>query len=67
MRLLLREHSDWARWRMIRHLAQLWEWRSASGQLKEIAARTKQDKATNLPDRLEDDDDRVLGFLPAVQ
>ena len=40
VRLLLREHGDWSRRRVSQHLAQLWEWRSASGQLKDMAART---------------------------
>ena len=40
VRLLLSEHGDWSRWRVSQHLARLWEWRSASGQLKDMAART---------------------------
>ena len=40
VRLLLSEHGDWGRWRVSQHLARLWEWRSASGQLKDMAART---------------------------
>lgn len=40
VRLLLSEHSEWSRWRLSQHLARLWEWRSASGQLKDMAART---------------------------
>jgi hypothetical protein len=40
VRLLLSAHGDWSRWRVSRHLALLWEWRSASGQLKDMAART---------------------------
>lgn len=40
VRLLLCEHGGWSRWRLSRHLAQLWEWRSASGQIKDMAART---------------------------
>jgi hypothetical protein len=40
VRSLLSAHGDWSRWRVSRHLAQLWEWRSASGQLKDMAART---------------------------
>ena len=40
VRLLLSEHRDWSRWRVSQHLARLWEWRSASGQLKDMAART---------------------------
>ncbi len=40
VRSLLFEHGHWSRWRVSRHLARLWEWRSASGQLKDMAART---------------------------
>ncbi len=40
VRLLLSVHGDWSRWRVSRHLARLWEWRSASGQIKDMAART---------------------------
>ncbi len=40
VRLLLEEHAVWSRWRLSQHLAMLWEWRSASGQLKDMAART---------------------------
>lgn len=40
VRLLLEEQADWSRWRLSQHLAMLWEWRSASGQLKDMAART---------------------------
>jgi hypothetical protein len=40
VRLVLSEHGGWSRWRLSRHLAELWEWRSASGQLKDMAART---------------------------
>ena len=40
VRSLLSEHGDWSRWRVSQHLARLWEWRSASGQLKDMAART---------------------------
>ena len=40
VRLLLSEHSDWSRWRLSVHLARLWDWRSPSGQLKDMAART---------------------------
>ena len=40
VRLLISERGDWSRWRLSQHLARLWEWRSASGQLKDMAART---------------------------
>ena len=40
VRSLLREHGDWSRWRLSVHLARLWDWRSLSGQLKDMAART---------------------------
>jgi hypothetical protein len=40
IRRLLAEHPRWSRWRLSRHLAQQWQWRSSSGQLKDMAART---------------------------
>jgi hypothetical protein len=40
IRALLTEHPRWSRWRLSRHLAQQWQWRSSSGQLKDMAART---------------------------
>lgn len=32
-------HPDWSRWRLSRELALNWDWRSPTGQLKDIAAR----------------------------
>ena len=40
MREWLALHPDWSRWRFSRELARLWEWRTAHGQLKDLAART---------------------------
>lgn len=40
IRDLLAHHPDWSRYRLSRHLARLWNWLSASGQLKDMAART---------------------------
>jgi Domain of unknown function (DUF4338) len=40
IRSLLREQPRWSRWRLSRHLAEQWQWRSSSGQLKDMAART---------------------------
>ncbi|MCP5516651.1 MAG: DUF4338 domain-containing protein [Verrucomicrobiales bacterium] len=37
---LLARHPDWSRYRLSRELAQLWAWRSAAGQLKDMAARS---------------------------
>lgn len=37
---LLLDHPDWSRYRLSRELAELWNWRSSSGQLKDMAART---------------------------
>ena len=37
---MLSQHPDWSRYRLSRELALLWEWRSAGGQLKDMAART---------------------------
>ena len=39
VRGLLAQHPDWSRYRLSRELARLWEWRSAAGQLKDMAAR----------------------------
>jgi hypothetical protein len=40
VRELLAVHPDWSRYKLSRELARLWDWRSASGQLKDMAART---------------------------
>ena len=40
VRQLLAEHPEWARFRISRELALRWNWRNASGQLKDMAART---------------------------
>jgi hypothetical protein len=37
---LLAVHPDWSRWRLSRELARLWDWRTAHGRLKDMAART---------------------------
>jgi hypothetical protein len=37
---LLALHPDWSRYRLSRELARRWAWRSASGQLKDMAARS---------------------------
>jgi hypothetical protein len=40
VRALLQAHPDWSRYRLSRALAQGWEWRNGTGQLKDMAART---------------------------
>jgi hypothetical protein len=40
VRELLAVHPDWSRWRLSRELARQWDWRTARGQLKDMAART---------------------------
>ena len=40
VRGLLAVHPEWSRWRLSRELARLWDWRTAHGQLKDMAART---------------------------
>ena len=40
VRDLLAVHPDWSRYRLSRELARLWHWQSASGQLKDMAARS---------------------------
>jgi len=37
---LMAAHPHWSRWRLSRVLAQRWQWFAASGQLKDMAART---------------------------
>ena len=41
---LLTTQPGWSRWRISRELAQRWDWRTATGQLKEMAARTLRPK-----------------------
>ena len=40
IRGLLENHPRWSRWRLSRVLAERWQWYAASGQLKDMAART---------------------------
>lgn len=37
---LIQAHPQWSRWRLSRVLAERWQWYAASGQLKDMAART---------------------------
>lgn len=37
---LIGDHPDWTRFRLSRELALLWDWRTHTGQLKDMAART---------------------------
>ena len=37
---LVREHPQWNRAQLSRHLAESWDWRNGAGQLKDIAARS---------------------------
>ena len=37
---LLRQQSDWSRYRLSRELALRWDWRTSQGQIKDMAART---------------------------
>jgi len=37
---LIGEHPDWSRWRVSRVLAEHWHWRTATGQLKDMATRS---------------------------
>ena len=39
IRTLVAAHPDWSRRQLSIHLAQLWNWRTPTGQLKDIAAR----------------------------
>ncbi len=40
VRRIIANHGQWSRRRISEHLAELWEWRSASGQIRDMAART---------------------------
>jgi hypothetical protein len=40
VRSLIASRSDWSRYRLSRALCDLWAWRTATGQLKDMAART---------------------------
>jgi hypothetical protein len=40
IRQMLVDHPQWSRWQLSRQLARDWEWRSGSGVLKDMAART---------------------------
>lgn len=40
IRQLLEQHPEWSRYRLSRHLATVWDWRSEAGQLKDMAARS---------------------------
>jgi hypothetical protein len=37
---MIASHPDWSRWRISRELAREWNWRTGTGQLKDMAART---------------------------
>lgn len=40
LRALIVEHPDWHRTALSLHLCQLWNWRNATGRIKDMAART---------------------------
>jgi hypothetical protein len=40
LRALIAQHPDWHRTALSLHLCQLWNWRNAAGQIKDMAART---------------------------
>ena len=40
IRELMEKNPQWSRWRVSQALAQSWQWYAASGQLKDMAART---------------------------
>ena len=40
IRGLIKQHTDWGRTRLSEKLCELWSWRAASGQLKDMACRT---------------------------
>ncbi|MEK6737231.1 MAG: Druantia anti-phage system protein DruA [Planctomycetota bacterium] len=40
VRSLIAAHPDWSRWRISIKLAEIWNWRTGAGQLKDMAARS---------------------------
>lgn len=40
VRELVRHHPEWSRYRLSRELCALWDWRTGTGRLKDMAART---------------------------
>ena len=40
VRGLLAAHPDWSRYRLSRELCRVWNWRSLTGQIKDMAARS---------------------------
>src|ERR1035438_4873804 len=40
VRGLLTAHPDWSRYRLSRELCRVWNWRSLTGQIKDMAARS---------------------------
>lgn len=40
IRTLIEKNPQWSRWRLSRVLAERWHWQAASGELKDMAART---------------------------
>jgi len=66
VRGVITENGQWSRRRISEHLAEIWEWRSASGQLKDMAARTLLLKLEErgwitLPARRRDPSNRMKG------
>ena len=47
LRALIAQHPDWHRTALSLHLCQLWNWRNAAGQIKDMAARTLLLKLAN--------------------
>lgn len=47
LRALIAQHPDWHRTALSLHLCQLWDWRNAAGQMKDMAARTLLLKLAN--------------------
>ena len=40
IRRLIRDNPGWSRWKLSRELCDIWDWRNARGQLKDMACRT---------------------------
>ncbi len=70
LRQWVHENPGWSRWRLSRELAQRWDWRTATGLLKDMAARTllvklAQRGLIQLPERRQAPTNRMRCAAPA--
>lgn len=71
IRSLIETNPRWSRWRLSRVLAEKWQWYAASGELKDMAARTlllklHQRKLIQLPERRRRPGQRFAGPSPEL-